>query len=234
MTRTVNTGNALGAKLLFEFAAQENVLPYTDAAGGRTVSAAGDASITLTSPGPAANVGTTGYFTAPSSPIVTAPFTMALFWRMTENRNMTLMSVCRGVSDDNYFQMYIVSLGITARTRVGGSVGDATGFSVGAFNTWYCTAGIFESDGVTLWHEGTMGSKASHSLTPSGSGSKVGIGALAVTTPTDLMAGYAKYVCIFDGALSDAELDSYFADPEQMYSTSGGGSVKRGLMLGIG
>lgn len=225
MPRTINTGNALGAKCIFEFAAQENTLPWTDAAGGITVNSLNGAGITLTSPGPAAGelvVASSQAFLATLASIPAYPFTMVAFWRDSLNVGgvKDIMSIT--LDDSNYYQLLIDSSDFSLRgqARNGGSQRTSSWGYGGGLNVWSCSAVVFASATVMrTWHNGTMSADTTTTaITPSGASKKLGIGVLDRTTRGEFLNGYVKYAAIFNDALTDAELDSYYANPEQIYA----------------
>lgn len=226
MPHTINTGNALGAKVLFVFPADEATLPYTDPASGTiVVNAIGAASYQAASPGPAGVMpAATDWFSTATIPTLPAAFTMGSFWRQSANQYSTIMSIV--FADDNYFQLYMdpaASFGIKARARSGGTAGDAGTAVLGGFNNWYFSAGVFASatDRKLYHHDGstsTLSAADTTNVTPAGGATRIGLGVLATATPNSGMPGFQKFGVIFTGALTEAELDSFVADPNQIFN----------------
>ena len=223
MTRVINTGNALGAKVLFEAALQENTLPYTDAAGGLTVTASG-VTIQLTSPGPAALTGSSGtpILTTSATPVTATGFTLAVMARVPSSIGFDVCFMGVTLGDTDYWEVGALSGSSTIRARVrsGGTVADATIASSLTTNTWHNLAGVFATATDTkVYYDGTLSSAATTSVVPSGAMRVVSIGALQRdgSVAESNFDQFVKYATIFTGALTDAELDSFFADPEQIY-----------------
>lgn len=246
MARTINTSNALGAKVLWSDALQDgNFSGRTDEKGSQAETSQGSAAIDTNSPGPGLGAlnGVSQGVTSALASALSLPFTMACMWRMSGNNGVsnTLMSYV--LDDSNYFTLAVengASFDIRAQARAGGSAAYASGGSMGSYNTWYATAGIFESSTARrVWHAGNMGSDNTTSMSPSGAGKAIGIATTARGTPTSFLQGWVKYSVIFTGALTDGELDSWLADPEQIYTPAVTVGIvnfdraKRGLLRGL-
>jgi len=119
---------------------------------------------------------------------------------------------------------------LKARSRSGGSAGDAVGPGVSG-SVWNKTAGVFTSStSRKAYLDGTLSSADTTSITPSGSSKNFTIGALFDgSTPTSMTATGFRFrnVAAWNRSLTQAELDSYFTDPSQVLG-GGGGSVKSG------
>lgn len=234
---TIDTGNALGAKVLFAAQPGSSGLPYADDSGAISISANGGATIGTQSGKLVFQTDPSGskYFSTTSSPVSADGFTIAAVWAMVSNpgQDTAIASVSLG-DTDHWFLGVQQTFGIWARSRSGATAGDVVFGSVGAFGTFYTSAAVFASTTARrLYHEGSMSSDNTTSVTPSGAGRKIGIGALMRTTPTTLGPFYIRNLVIFSGALTEAELDSWMADPDQIYA-SASAAPKRSLLLGVG
>lgn len=228
MARTIDTGNALGAKVLWSDAYQDgNFSGRTDEKGGQAETSVGSAVITGTSPGPGLGAldGTAQGVTSSLASALSYPFTLAAFWQETSNNGTDNTIVSYVLDDSNYFGLIVANgsgFDIRAYARAGGSAAQGSGGAMGAFNTWYASAAIFESTTKRrVWHNGSMGSDDTTSMAPTGSGKVVGVGDMARASPSQFLKGWVKYVVIFNGALTGAELASWAANPEQIYTTPG-------------
>lgn len=234
---TINTGNALGAKVLFAAQPGSSGLPYADDSGAISISANGGATIGTQSSKLVFQTDPSGskYFSTTSSPVSADGFTIAAVWTLVSNpgQDSTICSI--SLDDTNHWFLGVQqTFGIWARSRSGGTAGDIVFGSVGSFGTYYTSAAIFESGTARrLYHEGSMSSDNTTSVSPTGAGRKVGIGVIMRTTPSQMGAYYIRNLVIFSGALTEAELDSWMADPDQIYA-SASAAPKRSLLLGVG
>jgi hypothetical protein len=123
------------------------------------------------------------------------------------------------IGSNQYWQLWQDNTSeLYARARSGGTAGDALGGNVtgSVFNN---TAGVFTSSTSRQSYLGsTLGSANTTSVTPSGSDEFLTIGAVwdggSVTNAAD---GFKfKNFAAWSRALSDAELDSYFANPDDV------------------
>lgn len=229
---TINTSNALGAKVLFEFPQDVATLPYTDSVGGLVVSAVGGATIQMSAPGPAGQLdqGTSKAFSTAAVPVIAAPFTLFTFFRLNVNPGNTVTPMSLVLDDSNYFELGVTTspFNVFARARQNSSIfADAVSSGGVAFGTFHAAAAVFASSTDTrVWFDGTMSAATTTSSAPAGmTGLKLGIGYIPRTTASGFFTGYTKYSILFSGALTDAELDSMAADPTQIYV--GGGSSGR-------
>ena len=220
----INTSNALGAKVAFEFPQDVATLPYTDSVGGIVVSAVGGATIQMSAPGPAGQLdqGANKAFSTAAVPFIAAPFTLFTFFRMDANPGGEVQPMSLVLDDGNYFELAITvsPFNVRARARQNSSIiSDAVSAGTMSFSTFYAAAAIFGSTTDTrVWFNGTMSAANTTSVAPAGTtGRKLGIGYLPRTTPNGFLTGYTKHSIVFNGALTDAELDSMLADPTQIY-----------------
>lgn len=174
------------------------------------------------SPGPAWKVGAGGGRLETTALSLSEPFTIAV--QVYVGGGGLAAYVAYAKAGDNYFELYQdSSSNVQARSRSGGSAADAAsgGVTGGTFNN---VAGVWESSTARRSHNaGSFGSDNTTSITVSGGSSR-----LTVATVNDASDGAGdtfrfKNLAVWSRTLSDAELDSFFADPSQL--EGGGGSA---------
>jgi hypothetical protein len=149
---------------------------------------------------------------------LTPPFTIAVqTYVPSSGNNKTYASYNTGSSQ--YWQLFQNNtFDAFARARAGGTIVDATGGTLtgSVFNN---TAGVFTSSTSRQCYLGsTLGSADTTSCAPSGSDTFLTIGAVwdggSVTSVAESFK--FKNFAVWSRALSDAELDSYFANPDDV------------------
>lgn len=219
---TLNSSNPLVSGLVFLAPFQENILPYTDDAGGRSVVAT-DATIQLSAPGPALAItaATTSKAQASTNPISSGPpYTMAVM----AYRTAVGTSIQNGMSwsrdDAEYVELGFNGSPSFARIRGGGTIVDTSGPACAA-NAWHNLALIAGSNSSrSLYTNGTVTAGSATSAVVGGSFfTPLTMGSLqrAGNTSDGLFTGYVKWAAIWNRVLTQAELNEFFANPSALF-----------------
>ena len=217
---TLNTSNPLVTGLVFLAPFQENILPYTDDAGGRSMVAT-DATIQLTSPGPALAItaATTSKAQSSTTPMSAPPYTMAVIAYRTAVGTSSQVAFSWSRDDAEYVSLGFNSTPSFARIRGGGVIVDTSGQNCGA-NAWHNLALVVGSNtSRSLYTNGTMTSGGSTSVVVGGSYfTPLTVGALQRgSLGENLYTGYIKWTAIWNRALTQTELDTFFANPSALF-----------------
>lgn len=172
------------------------------------------------SPGPAWQYGTSSQFKLDGIAPPTK-FALAVWWRSSGSLSSggTLASIA--LADSHYYQLLAATAGfqMTARSRAGGAVNDVQDSGNGSSTQWNLTVMLVDlttgSENIRIWQNGTMSSPVTITAVPAGSGNKLGFGVIRRDSDGGFIDGvYTKYLAMFAGGFpSDAELDSWYADP---------------------
>lgn len=217
---TLNSSNPLVTGLVFLAPFQENTLPYTDDAGGRSVVAT-DATIQQASPGPALAITTLTTSKAQSSttPISAPPYTMAVIAYRAVIGTSSQVALSWSRDDAEYVTLGFSSNPSAARIRGGGVIVDVAGTSC-ATNTWHNLALIVGSNtSRSLYTNGSVVAGSSVSAVVGGSFfTPLTIGALQRgSLGENLYTGYIKWAAIWNRALTQTELNTFFSDPSALF-----------------
>lgn len=209
-------------------------LPYVDTIGGYTI-AASDAAYQGTSPGPAWHLtnASTGTITVDSfTPLAAAPMTLAVqVYFSASSAGGDYGFVTRGLGDTDYFELFMPSGGssVAARTR-GSTIADSASSAAGTNSAWHNCAAVYASTtSRRVYLDGTLGSAETTSVTVSGTLNRLSVLSMKRSADTVNVCStdvYAKWVAVWDEALTQAQLDTYFADPSA-YLGGGSSSVPR-------
>lgn len=220
---TLNTSSPLYSGLVFLAPFQENILPYTDDVGGKSVVAT-DATMLMTSPGPALAISNliTSKAQATPNPINSGPpFTMAVMGYRTLNTYATQNLLSYSRDDAEYVEIGFINATSTARVRGGGVIVDTTGPTC-AVNAWHNLALVATSStSRSLYTNGTLTAGPTTAATVGGSLLNVvtmgNLQRAGGNTANQLGTGYVKWVAIWNRALTQAELNTFFANPAALF-----------------
>lgn len=222
---TLNTSNPLVTGLVFLAPFQENTLPYTDDAGGRSVVAT-DAVMQMSAPGPALFIDTrtTSKAQASTNPISGGPpYTMAVMAYKTVNGTSQQDAFTWSRDDAEYVELGFNSAPSFSRIRGGGVIVDITGPSC-SVNTWHNLALIAGSNtSRSLYTNGTITAGPSTSAVVGGTYfTPLTLGGVqrAGSVGDNLYNGYVKWAAMWNRVLTQAELDTFFANPSALFVSS--------------
>lgn len=193
-----------------------------DLVGGNAVSAVNFA-YQAAAPGPSwhSTSGGAGYLLC-SGLTLTEPFTMAVMCYVNGGAGSveTFLGYSRGSAD--YFQVYqtTVTNKLMARSRHSGTAGDADGGGVSG-GAWNNSAGVFTSATQRECYLGaTLSAPETTNVAVAGAVHNLTVGALfdggSVSSGCDTTWQFRHWAVWNNRALTDAELDSYFANPSQV------------------
>lgn len=209
---------ALTDNLTFRAALQTDIV---DGIGGLTLTAQGDAAIQSGAPGPALSTTRTGlgYVTSAALPsgIGSYPRTVGGVFRYSNSGSRPYTFLAFRFDAGNYIAIeFDSSLNLYGKVRNGGTIVqvDPTSFSA-AVDTWFaCVLVEASATDHRFFVSGALGAAVTTSVTPSGSTTPgVRIANDAGDTPSQSLLGFSKYVFAASRAWSEAECQSFEADP---------------------
>lgn len=216
----INSSNPLTSGLVFLAPFQENILPYPDDAGGRSVVAT-DATIQLSAPGPALAItsAATSKAQASTTPMSAPPYTMAVIAYRTAVGTSSQVAFSWSRDDAEYVTLGFNSNPSAARIRGGGVIVDVSGPSCAA-NAWHNLALIVGSNtSRSLYTNGTITAGNAVSAVVGGNFFQpLTVGALQRgSLGENFFTGFIKWTAIWNRVLTQAELNEFFANPSALF-----------------
>lgn len=170
---------------------------------------------------------------------LTYPFTIACEVRVPSTGGDVLSVTW---TDDNYVEIESQTAALRGRVRSGGTAGDSDASQLVA-NTWTAVALVCTSaTSRQMWRAGTFATENTTNVTPTGTAAEFfTIGALTRGGGVDQShlpnTSRIRNVIVWqgatNGAMTDAKLDQWAADPNLPYTSGGGSLIGAGLVQPI-
>lgn len=178
-----------------------------------------------TAKGPALlyNDGATEYSQADSTPVVSMPLTMNVWFTTDDlNANQCLMSICDASSDGNWWFLSFhgaAGRGIQAHTK--NAAGTASGFAyttvLPTVNKLYMATAVFESTTLRkAYINGGDEASDTTSVTVTTDVDRLSFGRVGDLSPADYLSGQIFVAMLWDRALSAAEIASLYRHSDQI------------------
>lgn len=191
------------------------------------------------SPGPCwrRNSPTSGYLISATKNLVT-PFTMAIEAYLVSSGETAILYYMRGEGNDKHQGLFRTGLNKAgSRTRYGTVVDVVSADDFQGNAAWGKIAGVWTSaTSRALYHIDTLGAADTTNLALGDLNlfQKIVVGAMYDGSTTWLGSPENcrfRNLAVWERALSDTELDSYYADPGQLVSGSGGKFLRSSPLL---